>query len=70
MGKVIAVGYSCVDCDGILPLRIDRPLFEEWESVERGEHTRDCELLFAGTAVSSQSQYHPSRKQNEMSMSA
>ena len=32
--SVIAVRYSCVDCDGVLPLRLDRPLFEERKSVE------------------------------------
>ena len=32
--RLLAVRYSCVDCDGVLPLRIDRPLFEEGESVE------------------------------------
>ena len=64
------VRLNGVDCDGVLPWRIDRPLFEEWEQVEGGKHTRDCELLFGGTAVSSQSQCHPSRKQNGMSMSA
>ena len=32
--RLIAVRHSCVDCDGVLPLRIDRPLFEEREPVE------------------------------------
>ena len=31
---------------------------------------RDCELLLAGAALSSQAKYHPSRKQNGMIMSA
>ena len=47
------VRLNGVDCDGVLPLRIDCPLFEEWESVEGGEHTGDCELLLAGAVVSS-----------------
>ena len=34
MGGVQLFFFSDVDCDGVLPLRIDRPLFEEWESVE------------------------------------
>ena len=28
------VRLNGVDCDGVLSLRIDRSLFEEWESVE------------------------------------
>ena len=32
--RLIAVRLNGVDCDGVLPLRLDRPLFEEWESVE------------------------------------
>ena len=34
MGKTELVRLNGVDCDGVLPLRFDRPLFEEWESVE------------------------------------
>ncbi len=26
--RLLAVRYSCVDCDGVLPLWINRPLFE------------------------------------------
>ena len=34
MGRIEQVRLNGVDCDGVLPWRIDRPLFEEWESFE------------------------------------
>ena len=46
-----------VDCDGVLPLWVDRSVFEEWESIEGGGVEGGGELLFAGVVVSSPEEY-------------
>ena len=45
-----------LDCDGVLSLWIYWSVFEEWESIEGGGVEGDCELLFAGVVISSQSE--------------
>ena len=46
--------HEGVDCDGVLPLRVDRGLFEDGGGSEGGGVTGGGELLFAGVVVPAQ----------------